>query len=430
MKKTRREFMKTVGGAALGSGLMLAGGGRMVHAKPPKGVPSDPIKVGIICFLSGVAAPVGEPGWRATQIWVDDCNAAGGILGRKIELHLEEETSAKETVERFKKLTLQTKCDVIMGIISTGNGLAVAAVAEDFGQLWLSWDGTTQKGVLETMPNPKFSFKSANNESEAVGGAILTAKHYPDIKTVAGLQPDYSYGRNCWEAYKTALKHYNPKVEFVLDLWPKLGTTDFSSHIAAIKKAKPDLLMSSLWSGDGPVFFKQGMAVGLFKEMKACFVSNGLVHESLKKDFVPEGFILGYNALYFQWTDTWPLLQDFTKKYYARFKSYPYNESDHAYFVLEAYKAAVEKAYAFTGKWPTKAQIAKVLPGIQVATPSGYRGYAKDHRMTANYFMGITTHDNPYDFVTIKNVEVLSPVQIQTPPGMKFHDWIKGWGKV
>jgi len=163
--------------------------------------------------------------------------------------------------------------------------------------------------------------------------------------------------------------------------------------------------------------------------MKACFVSNGLVHESLKKDFVPEGVILGYNSLYFDWTGTWPLLQDFTKKYYARFKSYPYNESDHAYFVLEAYKAAVEKAYAFTGKWPTKAQIAKILPGTQVATPGGYRGYAKDHRMIANYFMGITTHDNPYDFVTIKDVEVLSAAQIQTPPGMKFHDWVKGWGK-
>lgn len=428
MKKTRREFITMVGGAALGSGVMLAGGGRVAQAGP-KGVPSDPIKIGIICFLSGIAAPVGEPGWRATQIWVDDCNAAGGILGRKIELHLEEETSAKETVERFKKLTLQTKCDVIMGIISTGNGQAVAPVAEDFGQLWLSWDGTTQKGVNETMPKTKYAFKSVNNESEAVGGAIFTAKRWPDIKTIAGINPDYSYGRNCWEAFKTVLKHFNPKVEPVLDLWPKLGTTDFSSHIAAIKKAKPDLLMSAHWSGDCPIFLKQGMAVGLFKEMKACFTTAGLVHETLKKAFTPEGMILGYNTLYFDWTNTWPLLTNFTKKYYARFKSYPYNESDHAYFVLEAYKTGVEKAYAFTGKWPTKKQIAKVLPGIMVATPSGYRGYSMDKRMLANNFMGITTHDNPYDFVTIKEVVKQSSPEVQTPMGMQFHDWVKGWKK-
>ena len=429
MKQTRREFMKTVGGATLGSGLMLAGGHRLAEARP-KGVPSDPLKIGIICFLSGIAAPVGEPGWRATQIWVDDCNAAGGILGRKIELHLEEETSAKETVERFKKLTLQTKCDVIMGIISTGNGLAIAPVAEDFGQLFLSWDGTTQKGVNETMPNTTFAFKSVNNESEAVGGAIFVAKKWPEVRTIAGINPDYSYGRNCWEAFNTVLKYFNPKAEPVLDLWPKLGTTDFSSHIAAIKKAKPDLLMSSHWSGDCPIFLKQAMAVGLFKDMKGCFTTAGLVHETLKKAFVPEGIILGYNALYFNWTDQWPLLSDFTKKYYARFKSYPYNESDHAYFVLEAYKTAVEKAYGFTGKWPTKKQIAEALPGIMVATPSGYRGYSKDKRMLARNFMGITTHDNPYDFVTLKDLMIHSSAEVQTPMGMQFHDWVKSWKKL
>ncbi len=428
MKKTRREFIKMAGAGALGSGVMLAGLGKAAQAKS-KGVPSEPIKVGVICFLSGIAAPVGEPGWRATQIWVDDCNAAGGILGRKIELFLEEETSAKETVERFKKLTLQKKCDVIMGVISTGNGLAIAPVAEDFAQLWLSWDGTTQKGVNETMPNTKYAFKSVNNESEAVGGAAFTAKRWPEIRTVAGVNPDYSYGRNCWEAYRTVLKHFNPKVEFVLDLWPKLGTTDFSSHIAAIKKAKPDLLMSSLWSADGPILLKQATAVGLFKDMKACFTTAGLVHESLKKAFTPEGIILGYNTLYFDWTETWPLLTNFAEKYYARFKSYPYNESDHAYFTLEAYKAAVEKAYAFLGKWPTKGQIAKALPGIQVATPSGYRGYSKDNRMLASNFMGITTHKNPYDFVTIDQLVIQSSPQVQTPPGMKFHDWVKGWRK-
>jgi branched-chain amino acid transport system substrate-binding protein len=316
-----------------------------------------------------------------------------------------------------------------MGVISTGNGLAIAPVAEDFGQLWLSWDGTTQKGVIETMPKTKYAFKSANNEAEAVGGARLTAKHFPDIRTVAGINPDYSYGRNCWEAYQTVLKRSNPNVKFVLDLWPKLGTSDFTSHIAAIKRAKPDLLMSALWGGEAPILLKQGIAAGLFEDMKVCMTPAGLAHETLKKAFTPEGMILGYNALYFNWTESWPLLRDFTRKYYARFKSYPYNECDHAYFVLEAYKAAVEKAYIFTEKWPTKEQIAKVLPGTQVATPSGYRGYATDKRMLCNYFMGISTHNNPYDFVTIDQVEVLSPAEIQTPPGMKFHDWVAGWGK-
>jgi branched-chain amino acid transport system substrate-binding protein len=98
--------------------------------------------------------------------------------------------------------------------------------------------------------------------------------------------------------------------------------------------------------------------------------------------------------------------------------------------VLEAYKAAVERAYAFTGKWPTKLEIARTLPGIMVATPSGYRGYSMDKRMLANNFIGVTTHDNPYDFVTIKDVAIQSSPQVQTPMGMQFHDWVKSWKKI
>jgi branched-chain amino acid transport system substrate-binding protein len=429
MEKTRREFMKMTGGAALGSGLVLGGLGRAAHAKPPKGVPSKPVKIGVVCPLSGAAAALGEAGWRATQIWADRVNAAGGILGRKVELHWEDETKGKETVERFRKLTLRTECDVVVGTISTGVALAVLPIAEELGQLFLSWDGTSQKQFDETVPDPKYVFRSCNNEAEAVAGALMTAEYFPDIRRVVGINLDYSYGRNCMAAFKTVLQHHNPKAEVVLELWPKWGTTDYTAHVLAIKKEKPDLVMSSHPIQDAPIFLKQAHPAGLFKEAKGAFVSAGLIHEDLKKEFTPEGMILGYNALFFEWTDAWPLLRDFNKEYYARFKAYPANDSDHAYFVVEAYKVAVERAYALTGKWPTKEQVAKILPNTEVACPSGYRGYSHDKRMLANYFMGTTTHNNPYDFVTIENVRMWSAAQTQTPYGMKFYDWVKGWGK-
>ena len=148
MEKTRREFVKLVGGAALGAGVILAGKGKArAQTAPAKGVPTEPVKIGAMPGLTGVIGVTGTAAWRAAQIWTDEVNAAGGILGRKIELHMEEETTAKECVERFKKLTLEKKCDVIVGLMSTGNGLAVGPLAEELGQLWLSWDGTTQKGV-------------------------------------------------------------------------------------------------------------------------------------------------------------------------------------------------------------------------------------------------------------------------------------------
>jgi branched-chain amino acid transport system substrate-binding protein len=63
-----------------------------------------------------------------------------------------------------------------------------------------------------------------------------------------------------------------------------------------------------------------------------------------------------------------------------------------------------------------------------VASISGIRGYREDNIMSCNFFQGLTTHKNPYDFVTINPIEVLTPVQIMKPTaGAKLYDWIKGW---
>jgi branched-chain amino acid transport system substrate-binding protein len=431
MEKTRRDFLKIAGGAALGAGAMLSGfdNGR-VYAAPPKGLPKGPVKIGVMVFQAGVAAVVGTAAWRACQIWRDQVNAAGGILGRQVELHLEEESSAKDTLERFKKLTLSTKVDVISGLASTGNGQAVGPVAEQLGQLWLSHDATTQKGLEETMPKMEYAFRSVYNELEAVAGGLMTAKYFPEVKTVAGINNDYSYGRNCWDAYLRVLQYFNPDVKPVEALWPKLGVTDFTSHIAALKKANPDLIMSSFWSGDTTIILKQAAAAGLLDKMKGCFTTGGGVHYTLKKSFTREGLILGYNSYYFRWTDAWPLNTKFVKTYVEKYKEYPPYESDHAYFTLQAYKAAVEKCYAITRKWPSKKEIASALRGISVPSLSGYRGYREDNYQICNFFMGITTHDNPYDFVTVKPVEIFTPAQIMHPADMKFHDWLKSWEKL
>jgi len=56
---------------------------------------------------------------------------------------------------------------------------------------------------------------------------------------VAGINPDYSYGRNNWEAFKQILARYGVEVEFVAEQWPKVGTMDLTSHIAASMRPSP-----------------------------------------------------------------------------------------------------------------------------------------------------------------------------------------------
>src|SRR6201991_1322025 len=239
MKLTRRDFSKFAGAGALAA--------TAPSVFSPAIAQDTPLRIGIIAPRSGVVGTAGECGIRAVQWATERLNKDGGIGGRKIELAIEEETNPKDTIERFRRLILQEKVEAVHGLLSTGVSLGVAPVAEEEQALLVMWDGTTQDGVKEMMPNPKYVFRSTDNECEAVMGSLLAIKHFKGkFKTVAGINPDYSYGRNNFAAFQALLKKFGIEHRIVADQWPKVGTTDLNSHVAALKAAKPDLVFSSL----------------------------------------------------------------------------------------------------------------------------------------------------------------------------------------
>src|SRR5205823_2397295 len=202
---------------------------------------NSPLRIGILAPRSGIAAAPGLNGIRATQWAVERYNAQGGIAGRKIELVIEEESSPKDTIERFSRLVQQEKVDCVQGIISTGVGLALGPAVEEARALTIYWDGTTQDGVDEKIPNPRYLFRSTDNECEAIMSSLLTIKYWKGkFVTVAGINPDYSYGRNNMAAFVAMLKRFNIEHKVITEQWPKIGTMDLTSHVAALKAAKPD----------------------------------------------------------------------------------------------------------------------------------------------------------------------------------------------
>jgi branched-chain amino acid transport system substrate-binding protein len=386
------------------------------------------VKVGVLAIRAGAGAQVGQAGERATKWWADRVNAGGGILGRPVRLVIEEESTPQDTVARFRKLVLQDGVDVVLGIASTAPGLAVAPVAEQMGVPLLMWDGTTQNGVEETLADPKWVFRSTDNETEAIAAALLTARYFKDVKKVAGINNDYSYGRDTWATYQAVLKKLLPQVTFAEGLFTKLGETEFSAQIAALRSSGADLLMSSFWTNDAPVFLKQATAVGLFENMRGVFTTAGGVVDALKKEFTPEGMLLGYNTMYFDSSDRSQLLAEFNRDYQAAHGQYPPYEADNAYFVAQAWKTAVERAAGKTKVWPAKAAVAEALEGIEVESLSGPRRMREDHVAEARFFQGISTHDNIYDFATITPVEVLPTERIMKPTAStKLLDWIGSW---
>ena len=80
------------GGAAAAGAIGFPG---VVRAQAKSGVPSDHLKIGILAIRAGIAAPVGQAGLRGTEWWVERTNKAGGILGRPIQLVVEEESTPR-----------------------------------------------------------------------------------------------------------------------------------------------------------------------------------------------------------------------------------------------------------------------------------------------------------------------------------------------
>jgi branched-chain amino acid transport system substrate-binding protein len=314
----------------------------------------------------------------------------------------------------------------VQGIVSTGVGLALGPVVEESRVLTIFWDGTTQDGVDEKLPNPKYLFKSTDNECEAVMASLSAIKYWKgQFKRIAGINPDYSYGRNNQAAFIALLKRFNIEHEVVTEQWPKVGTMDLTSHVAALQAAKPDLIFSSLLFADLPVFMKQADAAGLTKSTKLVFPAAGWQHTAMKKEFTPEGMWFGHNTLYFDNPNNGPAAKEFVAWFFDKQKDYPNWEADRAYFSLISYKDAVEKAAKAKGGWPAVDDIIAAMEGLNVESLGGKGGWRKDHIADQTFIQGFTTHKNKYDFVTLGKFDTTYSTELQKPAGANFWEWIK-----
>ncbi len=420
MNSKRRKLLQAIGG----TGVAIAAS---PYLSMPAFAQNTPLRVGIIAPKAGIAGTIGECGLRGTMFAVERINASGGIAGRKVELIVEEETNPKDSIERLRKLVLQDKVDCVQGIVSSGVSLAMGAVAEEMKALTIFWDGTTQDGVKETMANPRYIFRSTDNECEAVMASLLAIKYWKGkFATVAGINPDYSYGRNNFAAFQALLKKFGVEYKVVADQWPKVGTTDLNSHVAALKAAKPDLIFSSLLFADLPIFMRTAHGAGLMEGgTKFVFPAAGFQHTALKKEFTPEGMIFGHNTLYFDWAGAGPLQKQFVKEYYDKYKDYPHWEADRAYFAMQVFKAGVEAAQKAKKAWPGKEDIINAMEGIKVDSLGGPGMMRKDHIADQTFYQGLTTHKNNYDFPTLGTVDIMPASQLQKPPGQDFWKWIE-----
>src|SRR5262245_34582759 len=433
----RRDFLKTlgvtVGGAAAAAGTSLAVP-RLAQAQAaaqPKGnIPDKPFKIGHMTFHSGPAAVLGEPMYKGHMLAADEINAAGGLLGkRKIEtLKADENAGLDANVKELRRMKLSENIDFFSGITSSANTPALGPVAEELKVLTIFVDGCTDNLFDKAVPNPHYIFRITNIQSaDGVTCAVAIAQTWGSAKKIAHIHPDYSYGRNAFDHLNIAMKKLMGNVEVVSEGWPKLGTTDFTSHITKAISAKPDLLVSSVWGGDYVAFYKQALRYDMFKKMKfASTIAFGVAPHAIGKDH-PEGAIAGVHAnYYFNYPPNgkWPVNDAFVKKYFDRWKEYPNFQAEGAYVTMHMLEMAIGRANKLMGGWPDDEMIISQLENLGMAGPAGYVYFRPDnHQAYKDAVIGFSINSPDYPFQILDPTRMITiPIRnITAPP-----NWPKG----
>jgi len=435
---SRRKFLKYMGATAVSVGA-LGGGKAIGQAKKP--IPTTPVKIAAVSFLTGAAAaPFGIPGYNTFAMCADVINKEGGILGRKIELLSKDEAGGVDAqVKLARKLALEDKVDVILGYISSASCQAILPLADELGELIIAYDCGTHELMEEKtspykVPKFKLGFRSkAHLGIDNIGMALYIKKYYPNIKTIAGINPDYAWGRESWQIFEVAMKKLMPQVEVLKTLWPKLGETDYTAHISALMGAKPDIVHSSNWGGDAVTYTKQAMGMGFFKNIRMAYSRGEPYPQEVGKDFPEEQISCCAGTHYFLFTPKDKASADLQKwfvgEYHKRYGKYPTYPCYHAYQAIYAYKYAVEKAAKAVGGWPTIDEISNALIGITFPTPSGPLTIREDHNAIEDCLVGISklTPKYPFPILDPKRLEVYQASQVNAPVGIKTVDWINSW---
>src|SRR5262250_1484747 len=293
---SRRSFLSQIGltvSTAAASAVPLAGRPSLVRraeaqAQPKGKIPDTPYKVGHMTFHTGAAAVLGEPMYKGHILAAEEINAKGGLLGkRKIEtIKADENAGTDANVKELRRMKASEKIDFFTGITSSGNTPALGPVADALKLLTVFVDGCTDFLFDNAVPNPHYVFRITNIQSaDGVPCGLAIAMTWPKSRRIAHIHPDYSYGRNAFDHLTIVMKKLMPSAKVVSEGWPKLGTTDFSSHITKAISSKPDLIVSSVWGGDYVALYKQALRYGMFDKAKfATTLALGVAPHAIGKD--------------------------------------------------------------------------------------------------------------------------------------------------
>ncbi len=367
------------------------------------------IKVGMPIPLSGPPALFGDPASKGAQMYVDELNAKGGVLGRKIELIVRDsKADANEAVRVAREMILKDNVDFLVGTLTSAEGPAVSVVAKENKIVFIAPIPKTDQLTAADKLHPYVFRIAANTTMEGRSAAEIVAK-WPVTK-VATIAFDYAYGQDVTRAFVEHIKKIKPSVQIVDQQWPKLGEQDYNPFINAQMAKKPDAIVSSIWGGFFVTYAKQGKALGMFDAVKYNFLGLGEAGtpettKSMGADYPVGIWANTYDAFY--WGET-AAHREYTEKLSKYLKDeYPSSWAIQGYTGMQFLAEAIKKAGSTDSD-----KVSKALLGLTIDTPIGKQTIReKDHQANRGQLYGKTVKDPRVPFPIIKPIEYVDPTK-------------------
>jgi branched-chain amino acid transport system substrate-binding protein len=357
----RREF---IGGAVAGAAIT-----GFPHIA---GAQAKTIRVGMPTILSGRVAILGTSSRPAVQVAFNAINEAGGINGRKLEL-VDRDSKGRpdEAAKVTRDLINNDGCEIIIDGEASSGSFAVHEVIRDLGVLCLHTCSESSTLTADPKQKVKTAFRCARQGiHDAVAGGSYAARIAKEkgLKKWMTCSPDYAYGRDNTAEFIQYAKVFEPSIEVVDQLWPKLFAPDYTESVTKILQVKPQAVYSALWGGDLVAFIEQSNLYRLFPNI--AYFSGGLgdppILTAIKN--LPQGLNTAYrynkkfpdNAGNEQFNDTYAKIVGHEPTNWA------WQNFVGANFIIEALKR--------TGGKTDGTSLAGEIAGMKLKTPMGVDG--------------------------------------------------------
>ena len=369
MPLTRRRLL--AGSAALGAPAIVRA----------QSLPTGPIRIGEINSYTAVAAftlPYRE-GW---ELALSQVNAAGGVLGRKLEVVSRDDAGRPQDAVRIAgELLNEDKVDLLAGGFLSNVGLAISDFALQHKRLYVASEPLTDALVWDKGNRTCFRLRPSTYMQAAMlveDAAKLKATRWVSVA------PNYEYGTSAVKWFKQLLAARRPDVSFVAEQYPEFGHIDAGATVAALQAAKPEAIFNVTFGPDLTNFVRQGNTRGLFEGRGVVSMLTG-EPEYLEPlgDETPQGWLVtGYPVD----SVTDPANTAFIAAYRERVHQTPKMGSVVGYSLIRSIVAGIVKA----GTTDTEA-LCNALPGATFTTPFGQVTWrAIDHQSTLGTYVGRT----------------------------------------